>query len=78
MDFYLQMAVADIRSEAVPLKDRFHLDFFHTFFEERCGQEKINSHLKRDVMAWREHLRTEGLAASAIDNHMASLVGFAA
>ena len=29
-------------------------------------------------MTWREHLRTERLAASAINNRVASLVGFAA
>ena len=33
--------------------------------------------MKRDAIAWREHLRSEGLAASTINNHMASLSGFA-
>ena len=77
IDYYLQMAVAGIRSEAVSHKIQFHLNRFQAFFEERYGQENISSYVKRDVLAWREHLRSEGLAAATINNHMASLSGFA-
>jgi len=76
-DHYLVMAVAGIRSEAVTHRIRFHLARFQGFFEEQYGQENISSLVKRDVVAWREHLRSEGLAASTINNHMASLSGFA-
>ena len=76
-DYYLEMAVTGIRSEAVTHKIRFHLARFQAFFEERYGQEHISSLVKRDVIAWREHLRSAGLAASTINNHMASLSGFA-
>ena len=45
--------------------------------EEQYDQENISSLVKRDVIAWREHLRSAGLAASTINNHMASLSGIA-
>ena len=77
-DYYLEMAVTGIRSEAVTHKIKFHLARFQAFFEQRYGQENISSFVKRDAIAWREHLRSEGLAASTINNHMASLSGFAA
>lgn len=76
-NYYLEMAVTGIRSEAVTHKIRFHLARFQAFFEEQYGQENISSLVKRDVVAWREHLRSAGLAASTINNHMASLSGFA-
>ena len=76
-DYYLEMAVTGIRSDAVTHKIRFHLARFQAFFEERYGQENISSFVKRDVIAWREHLRSAGLAAFTINNHMASLSGFA-
>lgn len=70
------MAVTGIRSEAVTHKVRFHLARCKAFFEKRYVQENISSFVKRDVIVWREHLRSEGLAASTIHNHMASLSGF--
>lgn len=77
MDFYQQMAVADIRSEQVAHKIQLHLKRFHAFFEARYGQEQISSCVTRDVLAWRNHLLSEDLAASTINNHMASLSRFA-
>ena len=71
------MAVAGIRSEPVTHKIHLHLKRFHAFFEARYGQEHISSCVKRDVLAWRNHLLSEDLAASTINNHMASLSRFA-
>ena len=73
MDYYPPMAVAGFHSESVTHKVEFHLNRFQAFFEARYGQENISSCVKRDVLAWREHLRSEDVAASTINNHMASL-----
>lgn len=77
MDFYQQMAVADIRSEQVAHKIHLHLQRFQAFFEARYGQEHISSCVTRDVLAWRNHLLSDDLAASTINSHMASLSRFA-
>ena len=60
-----------IRSESVIHKIRFHLARILAFFEERYGQEYLSTVVKRDVIAWREDLPSEGLAASTIISQMA-------
>lgn len=77
MDYYLKMAVDGLRSEAVKQKIQLHLNRFQAFFEARYGQEAISSCVKRDVVAWQKYLQSEELAASTINNHLASLSGFA-
>ena len=77
IDYYLKMAVDGIRSEEVGRKIELHLNRFQAFFEARYGQEYISSCVKRDVVAWQKHLQTQDLAASTINNHIASLSGFA-
>ncbi len=77
IDYYRQMPVARIRSEPVTHKMLLHLDRFQTFFAALYGQENIGSCVKRDVLAWREHLGSNDLATSTVNNHMASLSGFA-
>ena len=77
IDYYLQMAVTGIRSEPVTQKIQLHLERFKAFFAARYGQENTSSCVKRDVLAWRKYLESEDLAASTINNHMASLSGFA-
>ena len=77
MDYYLKMAVDGVRSEEVKQKIQLHLHRFQVFFEERYGQEAIGSCVKRDVVAWQKHLQAQDLAASTINNHLASLSGFA-
>ena len=76
-DYYLEMAVTGIRSEAVTHKIRFHLNRFQAFFEERNDQENISSFVKRDVIAWREHLGFEGLAASTSNGYRLAITEFA-
>jgi len=77
IDYYLKMAVDGVRSEEVGRKIELHLSRFQAFFEARYGQEYISSCVKRDVVAWQKHLEAQDLAASTINNHMASLSGFA-
>ena len=47
MDYYLQVAVQGVRSEAVTSKIQLHLQRFQQFFEQRYGQEQINSCVKQ-------------------------------
>ena len=77
INYYLKVAVDGIRSEEVGRKVQLHLNRFQTFFEARYGQEYISSCVKRDVVAWQKHLQSQDLAAATINNHMASLSGFA-
>jgi site-specific recombinase XerD len=58
-------------------KIQLHLQRFQSFFEARYGQEHISSCVKRDVVAWQQHLEAQGLATSTINNHLASLSAFA-
>lgn len=77
MDYYLEVAVRGVRSEEVTGKIQLHLQRFQQFFEKRYGQEHISSCIKRDVLAWQQSLETQGLAPATINNHLASLSGFA-
>jgi site-specific recombinase XerD len=77
MDYYLQVAVQGVRSEEVTEKIHLHLQRFQQFFEQRYGQERISSCVKRDVLAWQQSLETRGLAPATINNHLASLSAFA-
>ena len=47
IDYYLQVAVQGVRSEAVTSKIQLHLQRFQQFFEQRYGQEQINSCVKQ-------------------------------
>lgn len=76
MTHYLQMAVQGVRSETVTRKIQLHLDRFHTFFETRYGQEHISSWVRRDVVAWQQHLLDQELAPATVNNHLASLSAF--
>src|SRR5690606_26030185 len=77
MDYYLEVAVQGVRSEEVAGKIQLHLQRFQQFFEQRYGQERISSCVKRDVLAWQHSLEAQGLAPATINNHLASLSGFA-
>ena len=77
INYYLKMTVDGVRSEEVKQKIQLHLNRFQAFFETRYGQEAISSCVKRDVVAWQKHLQAQELAAATINNHLASLSGFA-
>jgi site-specific recombinase XerD len=53
-----------------------HLQRFQAFFEAAYADERISICLRRDVIAWQNHLQAQGLAPSTINNHLASLSTF--
>jgi integrase len=75
---YLQLAVVGIRSAAVSEKIELHLTRFQLFFATQYGHDRITTWLKRDVIAWQAALLSDQkLAHATINNHLASLSGFA-
>lgn len=76
MEHYQHLAVAGIRSQAVAQKIALHLTRFQTFFAACYGHERISTCLRRDVLAWQASLQAQGLAASTVNNHLASLSAF--
>jgi integrase len=75
MQRYRELAVHDIRNEAVEKKIGLHLNRFLNFFRETYGHDRISTCLRRDALAWRATLSNH-YAASTVNNHMASLSGF--
>jgi len=73
---YLCLAVSGVRSEAMTKKIALHLSRFHAFFVEAYGHDRISTVLKRDVVAWQNGLKEQGLAHSTINNCLATLSGF--
>src|SRR5689334_3186322 len=76
MDSYQTLAVVGARSEAVAQKITLHLSRFHDFFRTAYGHDRLSACLRRDVLAWQKHLRDTGMAASTVNNHLASLSAF--
>jgi integrase len=70
---YLALAVHGVRSEEVTTKITLHLDRFRLFVDAAYGHDRLSTVLKRDVVAWRDQLILEGLAAATVNNHLASL-----
>src|SRR5713101_5924578 len=66
---YLQLAVHGVRSEDVTAKVTLHLERFRQFIADAYGHERLTTVLKRDVVAWRDQLVVDGLAASTVNNH---------
>ena len=77
MERYQTLAVRDIRSEGVVKKIALHLARFLTFFKADYGHDHISACLKRDVLAWQAALQAQGYAPATVNNHLASLSGFA-
>jgi site-specific recombinase XerD len=73
---YLALAVTGVRSEAVTQKITLHLERFRQFFLASYGQERLGNCVKRDVLVWQQVLKDQDLAASTINNHLASLSAF--
>ena len=76
-DQYLQVAVHGVRSDAVAQKIALHLNRFIEQFETVYGHDRISVCVQRDVVRWQQALKSRGLAAATINNHLASLSGFA-
>jgi len=60
----------------VTAKITLHLNRFRLFVDAAYGHDRISTVLKRDVVAWRDSLLIEGLAAATVNNHLASLSTF--
>jgi integrase len=73
---YQQQAVSGVRSAAVAAKIALHLERFREFFSGTYDHERIAACLRRDVLAWQTSLREDGLAATTVNNHLASLSAF--
>src|SRR5574341_212938 len=76
MGRYQELAVRGLRSEAVERKIRLHLGRFLDFFQARYGHDRLSAWVRRDTLACREALSGQ-LAAATVNNHLASLSGFA-
>ncbi|BAZ19465.1 integrase domain protein SAM domain protein (plasmid) [Kalymmatonema gypsitolerans NIES-4073] len=73
---YLTFVVKGIRSPNVTQKTQLHLQRFQQFFQNTYGHDRLATCVKRDVLAWRQSLRQQGLAVSTVNNHLASLSAF--
>ena len=77
MEPYQQLAVQDTRSDAVARKIALHLARFLSFFKQTYGHDRISACVQRDVRAWQTALQQQGFANTTVNNHLASLSGFA-
>jgi site-specific recombinase XerD len=73
---YLQLAVTGVRSTSVAQKIGLHLKRFNDFLANRYGHDRLSSCMQRDVLAWQNALKEQGLAPATINNHLASLSAF--
>src|SRR3954452_22668147 len=73
---YQQLAVAGVRSEEVAKKIALQLGRFIAFYQDAYGHDRISSCLKRDVVAWQQHLQEQELAPATVNNHLAALSAF--
>lgn len=76
MDRYLALAVSGVRSEGMTHKIGLHLGRFLAYFQNSYGHDRVSTLLPRDVKAWQQYLVSQGLAASTVNNHLASLSAF--
>ena len=76
VNYYQTLAIAGVRSEAVAQKMTLHLQRFREFYQTAYGHDRITNCLRRDVLAWQKYLRDEGMTASTVNNHLASLSAF--
>lgn len=54
---YQQLAVAEVRSEEVAKKIALQLGRFIAFYQDAYGHDRVSTCLKRDVVAWQQHLK---------------------
>jgi len=77
MKRYQQLAVENTRSDAIAHKIALHLKRFLSFFKQTYGHDRISTCVQRDVYTWQSALQKQGYANATINNHLASLSGFA-
>ncbi|MHB8629045.1 MAG: tyrosine-type recombinase/integrase [Aggregatilineales bacterium] len=76
IEYYVQLAVIGVRSDAVARKIGLHLKRFLQFFQQSYGHDRLSICLRRDVVAWQSVLEKQGLLPATINNYIASLSGF--
>ena len=82
---YLDAAVCGVRSVEVAGKIALHLARFRDHFADAHGHERLSAVVRREVVAWRDHLASSpespdvqglALAPATVNAHLASLSGF--
>jgi len=73
---FLSLAILDVRTPGVAKKIELHLQRFQDFALDRYGHERMSTCLRRDVLAWQNHLIDRKLAPATVNNHLASLSAF--
>jgi len=73
---YQQLAVAGVRSAEVAKKIALQLGRFIVFYQDAYGHDRVSTCLKRDVVAWQQHLTADALAPATVNNHLAALSTF--
>src|SRR5437868_12419394 len=63
---YQQLAVAGVRSEEVAKKIALQVGRFLRFYRDAYGHDRASTCLKRDVVAWQQHLQDQGLAPATV------------
>src|ERR1700693_6399733 len=58
---YQQLVIAGVRSEEVAKKIALQLSRFLAFYIEGYGHDRVSTCLRRDVVAWQQHLQDQGL-----------------
>ncbi len=73
---YQQLAVTGVRSDDVATKIALQVGRLLAFYQEAYGHDRASSCLRRDVIAWQQYLRDQGLAPATVNNHLAALSAF--
>ena len=73
---YQQLAIAGVRSAEVAKKITLQLGRFIAFYQDAYGHDRASTCLRRDVVAWQQHLRDRDLAPATVNNHLAALSAF--
>ncbi len=74
---YQRRAVVGVRTPLVAAKIALHLGRFQGYFEQTYGHDQLAACVRRDVLGWQAALCAVPLAPATVNNHLASLSGFA-
>ena len=70
---YQQLAVSGVRSAEVAKKIALQLGRFIVFYQDAYGHDRVSTCLKRDVVAWQQHLTADALAPATVNIYPAAL-----
>ncbi|MDQ2806883.1 MAG: site-specific integrase [Chloroflexota bacterium] len=74
---YQRRAVVGVRTPLVAAKIALHLGRFQGYFAQTYGHDQLAACVRRDVLGWQAALCAVPLAPATVNNHLASLSGFA-